>query len=229
LHSAVESRIRELETQLGREAVESGNVEDAVLDNFHLVGDPPAKAVAFYVSKLIDIQLHFLPEPIVHDYAHALLKTNSEFQRKHEREIKRLVRERLLAQTGHGEVPGEKAPVEGETQHTKQIILTPITGPGKTEPMQSGLDGLRRRLRTATQGKGKKTELAKFLGVKPPRISEWLSDREPGGETTLRLLQWVEREEAKQKSPASVDALEGAKTRLRKSQHDNQKPSREKD
>lgn len=43
---------------------------------------------------------------------------------------------------------------------------------------------------------GSKAELARMLDVAPARISEWLSGKnEPGGETTLRLLQWVEQQE----------------------------------
>jgi transcriptional regulator with XRE-family HTH domain len=39
---------------------------------------------------------------------------------------------------------------------------------------------------------GAKAELAKELDVAPARISEWLSGKkEPGGEYTLRLLNWV--------------------------------------
>jgi hypothetical protein len=52
------------------------------------------------------------------------------------------------------------------------------------------------RLKKATQERGKKSALAKFLGVPLVRVSQWLSgDREPGGETTLKMLHWVEQQE----------------------------------
>jgi transcriptional regulator with XRE-family HTH domain len=60
------------------------------------------------------------------------------------------------------------------------------------------LPALIERLKKATEPRGKKTELAEFLSVSLPRISEWLSgDREPGGETTLQMLQWVTAQERK--------------------------------
>lgn len=52
------------------------------------------------------------------------------------------------------------------------------------------------RLKKATGERGKKTALAQFLDVPLAMVSQWLSgDREPGGETTLRMLQWVEQQE----------------------------------
>lgn len=58
------------------------------------------------------------------------------------------------------------------------------------------LPSLLKRLKEATAQRGKKSALAEFLGVSLVQVSQWLSgDREPGGETTLRLLQWVEQQE----------------------------------
>jgi transcriptional regulator with XRE-family HTH domain len=58
------------------------------------------------------------------------------------------------------------------------------------------LPSLLDRLNAATLERGRKSELAKFLGVSLVQVSQWLNrDREPGGETTLRLLKWVEQEE----------------------------------
>lgn len=52
------------------------------------------------------------------------------------------------------------------------------------------------RLRKATSEHGRKTELAVWLGVSPQKVTDWLSERvEPSGETTLRLLKWVEQQE----------------------------------
>ena len=52
------------------------------------------------------------------------------------------------------------------------------------------------KLKNATKQRGQKSALAKFLGVPLARVSQWLSgDRQPGGETTLRMLQWVEAQE----------------------------------
>ena len=85
------------------------------------------------------------------------------------------------------------------------------------------IESLIARLRLATVAKGKKTELAKSLGMPLVRISQWLSgSREPGGDTTLRLLEWVRAEEAKAKTPSGAVTPPGAKTRSRKSS--NEKP-----
>jgi transcriptional regulator with XRE-family HTH domain len=60
----------------------------------------------------------------------------------------------------------------------------------------SNMEVLLGRLKRAVGAPGKRTELAKFMGVAPPRISEWLSgEREPSGEYTLMLLNWVEQQE----------------------------------
>lgn len=57
---------------------------------------------------------------------------------------------------------------------------------------------LLKRLQAATQERGQKAALAKHLDVLPQMVSQWLSGtREPGGETTLRLLHWVEQQERK--------------------------------
>jgi transcriptional regulator with XRE-family HTH domain len=60
------------------------------------------------------------------------------------------------------------------------------------------LDGLRAALRANTSKKGEKAALANLLQVPQARVSEWLSGKkEPGGETTLRLLHWVEQQKCK--------------------------------
>ncbi|HWC59394.1 MAG TPA: helix-turn-helix transcriptional regulator [Verrucomicrobiae bacterium] len=61
---------------------------------------------------------------------------------------------------------------------------------------------LKRRLQVATSEiDGGKTRLAEFLGVKLASVSQWLTDnknaREPGAETTLQMLRWVELQERK--------------------------------
>ncbi len=64
------------------------------------------------------------------------------------------------------------------------------------EGVKPQLPSLLERLKNATKQRGKKSALANFLGVPLARVSQWLSgDREPGGETTLRMLKWVERQE----------------------------------
>jgi transcriptional regulator with XRE-family HTH domain len=90
------------------------------------------------------------------------------------------------------------------------------------------LTTLLKRVKRAAQPLGKKTALAKALGVTPTRISNWLSgDRAPNGEITLLMLEWVQAEEANQtKSSRSVEAPQEPKTQLRNPKHEIQKPGR---
>lgn len=87
------------------------------------------------------------------------------------------------------------------------------------------LDSLIARVNNATQSHGAKSDLARFLGVPPQRVREWLSGaKSPGGETTLRLLEWVTAEEAKQNAPAgATNTREGQQTRNKK--HANESKS----
>jgi transcriptional regulator with XRE-family HTH domain len=64
------------------------------------------------------------------------------------------------------------------------------------EAVKPQLPSLLKRLEIATSQRGQKSELAKFLGVSLVQVSQWLTgDREPSGETTLKLLHWVEQQE----------------------------------
>jgi transcriptional regulator with XRE-family HTH domain len=65
-----------------------------------------------------------------------------------------------------------------------------------TGHMQPVLPKLIERLNRATGVRGRKTELAAWLGVHRQSVTDWLSGKqEPGGEITLRLLTWVEQQE----------------------------------
>lgn len=81
------------------------------------------------------------------------------------------------------------------------------------------------RIRNATQQRGKKTQLAKFLGVRKSRLSEWLAGTyEPGAETALNLLEWVTAEEAKIKSaPSGVSTTARSKTRSTQSSYEKRR------
>jgi hypothetical protein len=93
--------------------------------------------------------------------------------------------------------------------------------------MSSRFRKLLERLNHATTARGSKAELSKWLGVPPSRVSEWLKGKkEPGAETTLRLLEWVTAKEEKQESPASVEAPAEPVTKTKESKHENQRPGR---
>lgn len=62
--------------------------------------------------------------------------------------------------------------------------------------VQPILPKLIQRLKRATEARGSKSELAKWLGVHRQSVTDWLSGKQkPGGEITLKLLQWVEQKE----------------------------------
>lgn len=91
---------------------------------------------------------------------------------------------------------------EFQDSHRDDAINTPKKGLAefsesvKHVGVRNLLPGLLARLRAATKKRGTKSALAEYLGVPLASISQWLSgEREPGGETTLRLLNWVERQE----------------------------------
>lgn len=80
------------------------------------------------------------------------------------------------------------------------------------------LDQLRAALRAQTAEKGAKGLLARDLNVPQARVSEWLSGKkEPAGETTLRLLNWVEQPERQQENPGRASTQPGPKTQVHKS------------
>ena len=88
------------------------------------------------------------------------------------------------------------------------------------------LDKLFARVKRATSLYGEKSNLARFIGVPPQRVNDWLNGScEPSGETTLLLLEWVLMDEGKQqkKHAGSGCTQPALKTRNQKSTS-NEKP-----
>ncbi|MDB6124740.1 MAG: hypothetical protein JWQ71_3733 [Pedosphaera sp.] len=81
------------------------------------------------------------------------------------------------------------------------------------------LDALLNKVQSACEGAGnygRKSELARYLGVSPQFVNNWIVSRayEPSGEVTLAMLEWVQAKEGKQqKSRGSVSAPPRPKTR----------------
>jgi transcriptional regulator with XRE-family HTH domain len=101
------------------------------------------------------------------------------------------------------------------TESTKKKPLTDVTLTDNIPLVQSPMANLLDRLNKATSQRGQKTALAKRFGVPLANVSQWLSgEREPGGETTLRLLNWVEQQERQQRTPGSaINTAKGKSTR----------------
>ena len=90
---------------------------------------------------------------------------------------------------------------EAETVKIGLDVITPLSN---TPDVKSEVEKLVARLKRVTAKPGMKAELARYMDVAPPRVSEWLSGQEPGGEYALKLLQWVTRQECKQKTLAAL-------------------------
>jgi transcriptional regulator with XRE-family HTH domain len=114
---------------------------------------------------------------------------------------------------------------KGYSKLTQNKLLTRCSLKRKYSEMHSEFERLILRLKRATRKRGSKARLALELNVKLPRVSEWLScKKEPGGNTTLRLLNWVERAEAEQtKNPDRASTRPGQKTQPRKSSYEKPK------
>lgn len=79
---------------------------------------------------------------------------------------------------------------EGE----EKMPLTDVSDIDNISPVKSEMANLLGLLKKATSQRGMKSRMAKAFGVPLSTVSQWLSGkREPGGETTLRLLKWVEQ------------------------------------
>ena len=124
------------------------------------------------------------------------------------------------------DAPASNVPTE-ETQkipvdnYTKRDIMPPVK---RQIPTVQELMSLVAKL---TNERGQRTSLAKHLGVRPQQLNEWLVGRkEPNGQTTLQLLNWVQAEEEKQKTLGSVTSTtKGNWTRPKKSDHENPETS----
>ena len=76
-----------------------------------------------------------------------------------------------------------------------------------TSPAMPSLAQLRNRLKAATARHGARSALAVEFGVSRQAVSQWISGATaPEAATTLKLLQWVERAEAKQRQSAGSAA-----------------------
>lgn len=109
--------------------------------------------------------------------------------------------------------PGANTVLATHEEIAKQV-LTDVVPKDNIDAMQEQMQRLRDRLRRATEVRGQKAALARWLGVSMSSVSTWLAGaKKPSGETTLRLLQWVEQQERqKNKSADSVSAPPAPKT-----------------
>jgi transcriptional regulator with XRE-family HTH domain len=112
--------------------------------------------------------------------------------------------------------------VRSKLQKTEKRLLTEVT-PERNVTGVTEIALLLQRLKRALEGV-RKGDLARSLKVPLPRVSEWLSGRVmPSGETTLRLLHWVEQREQKPNTPGSAINTTKGKTQLGKYSYEKPK------
>jgi transcriptional regulator with XRE-family HTH domain len=131
---------------------------------------------------------------------------------------RRLEVERAAADVTNGSSSGEGSSVVKDSQ---KEVLRGVTQYSKSGGVNLNMALLIKRLRQLTAPVGMKGRLAKALGVPRPRVSEWLSGKTaPGGETTLKMLHWVEDQERQQNTPGSVTSTAKGKTQIGKSSYE---------
>ena len=138
------------------------------------------------------------------------------------------LRDRLATFDAALDVAITRSRTHGQPSTEKEFsnnLLTDVSESIKSHGMKSPMLDLLDRLKRATSQPGSKTVLAAYMKVNPANLSQWLhGHQKPSGETTLRLLQWVEQHEAQQKQSAgSVSAPPAPKTQ---SQRSNEKHSK---
>lgn len=87
-------------------------------------------------------------------------------------------------------------PATASSQNDEKKDLTNVVLSATRGDVQTQMQKFLERLKKATSQRGQQTALADFLGVHRVSVSKWLSGKkEPGGEITLKMLQWVEQQE----------------------------------
>jgi transcriptional regulator with XRE-family HTH domain len=151
--------------------------------------------------------IQMTPDHLLQDLGSAIGGAIRTFKQKHRAEI------------------AEHEKKEKELRAQKKTLLTHVSVFGNKSSVKSQMPSLLRRLNAATSDRGAKSQLAIAMGVPLANVSQWLSgEREPGGENTLRLLNWVQAAEAtQQKRPGAV--ISSTRPKTRKTSHENKPKS----
>jgi transcriptional regulator with XRE-family HTH domain len=158
------------------------------------------------VRRFIDNTFISIPKNQVRPLADTLLNTAKTFLQKYGQDDPQAVMERKVVQktleiaaTAIHLKESRKSftPAKNNAEPlAKKISVDNIGVKDNIGDVKHSLPNLLERLKKATAERGKKSALAKALGVPLVNVSKWLSGvREPGGETTLKLLTWVEHQE----------------------------------
>lgn len=152
---------------------------------------------ASLLNMVIESWIARLPDGHVDGFIDAMLKAGEHL-------VKSLPKEPAPVVNGRA---GEMAWARIRTASARKILAAPefhkkmLTGAAtsaKVPLVKSQLDNLVATLNRLAGKRGKKTELARFLGAPLASVSRWLSgDRVPGADTTLKMLNWVQQQERK--------------------------------
>jgi DNA-binding transcriptional regulator YiaG len=169
----------ELREKIGDRGYYTGDFEISALKEISSVGNSTRNPLVVAAASAISKEFARLPDSLAIKYATTLLKAEKEFHKKFHSQLSK------LPTPANPATPGKKH-------------LTDTSYWTTTENVKELLPNLRDKLKKLTESAGKKSELADFLGAPLASVSRWLSgDREPGGEITLKLLKWVEKQERK--------------------------------
>ena len=139
------------------------------------IGTDKKATVQACAAKIFEAYINQLPPHLYWDFYKRLAATSDDFVKAHAAESSKVS--------------------ELEAIQEKSGIDT-VSINEHNEAVKAQLPTLLKRLKEATRERGKKSELAALLGVSKTRVWQWLSGtNEPGGETTLQLLRWVEQQE----------------------------------
>jgi transcriptional regulator with XRE-family HTH domain len=140
------------------------------------------------------------------------------------RALERVLAEGTIARNTYDHLV-EEALGSVEVGWVEKRLLTNVSEYVKYYGVKREMANLLARLHSASKERGMKSALAAYLKVPLASVSQWLSgDREPGGETTLRLLHWVEQQERQPNTPGSATNTAKGKVTRQKAVYEK-KPS----
>jgi len=169
--------------ELGEEKFRAGDFGGLEFTTLQMPKIAYANGAARSTEKLVGITLNWLPDDLKAIYSDCLLDADKAFRVKFKKQINEAL------------PPSEREGFK-KMGAVAESGLTKVIESGNCVSVTPKLPTLLKRLNEATRERGSKTALAKFMGVPLPNVSQWLSgEREPSGETTLQLLNWVEQQE----------------------------------
>lgn len=150
-----------------------------------------------YIEMQCDLKLPRVPENYVKDFADKVNRTMDAYLKALPAEPENVAQARYDALMWE-KIRRDVAWRTSAQDSRQESALDEVTGLGNYSDVKLTMAALLSRLNKATAAHGMKSKLAKYMGVPLPNVSQWLSgEREPSGETTLRLLHWVEQQERK--------------------------------